>query len=81
MSHHSLSLPFGISLCLYFFLQAAFRFKEAGRIHVQSEETKGLIPMFTHSPLLGDCTLFVLVLHNTFNLFPTATYPGPCGLM
>ena len=28
MSHHSLSLPFGISLCLYFLMQAAFRFKE-----------------------------------------------------
>jgi hypothetical protein len=50
-------------------MQAAFRFKEAGRIHVQSEETKGLISMFTHSPLLGDCTLFVLVLHNACKLF------------
>lgn len=50
-------------------MQAAFRFKEAGQIHAQSGETKGLISLSTHSLLLGDCTLFIMVLHNTCKLF------------
>jgi hypothetical protein len=36
-------------------MQAAFRFKEAGRVHVRSEETKGSILMLTHCPLTTDC--------------------------